>query len=160
MVDGCPNKTAPPSIYCSKECIETHVTKSLKQLASRGIRVSNDPSEFVKGSGGVGVVEKSSNKILVGLSAPREGELVSWLVAHPSYDILIPGKGKKCKWFMSCIRYSKLTVSLDFIAKLKSTKVKAKTEVKSEEMQYPKLMDPDSVRANAKKALYQILWKR
>lgn len=47
-----------------------------------------------------------------------------------------------------------------FIAKLKSTKVKAEVKKEREEIKYPKLMDPESVRANAKKALYQILWKR
>lgn len=95
MISDCPNKTVPPSVYCSKECIEKHVGNSLKKLASHGVNVTSNPSEFVKGSGGIVVVEKATNKILVGICAPSEKELVPWLQAHPSYQVLIHGKGKK-----------------------------------------------------------------
>ena len=56
--------------------------------------------------------------------------------------------------------FTRIKCLLPPIAKLKSTRVKVKAEAKTEEIKYPTLMDPDSVRANAKKALYQILWKR
>ncbi len=79
------------------------MSSSLRRLASRGIKVSTNASEFVKGSGGVGVVEKATNKILMGMCAPSERELVPWLQSHPSYQVLIPDKGKKCQWTIICI---------------------------------------------------------
>ena len=49
------------------------------------------------------------------------------------------------------------------LGKSKTSKVKQESRKDpGSPTKYPKiaLMDPDSVRANAKRALYQILWKR
>ena len=103
MIPDCLNKTTPPSVYCSKECIEKHVSDSLEKLASQGVNLSSNPKEFVKGSGGITVVEKATKKIMVGICAPSEKELVPWLQAHPSYQVFIHSKGKKCTYGITYI---------------------------------------------------------
>ena len=90
----CNKPATPPSIYCSDTCIERHAVDRLKRLSDRGISVHATPSEFVRGSGGVPVTEKSTGKTLVGITAPSEKNLVQWLKAHPSYQVLLAaGKG-------------------------------------------------------------------
>ena len=37
------------------------------------------------------MVDKSSGKMVVGIQAPTDKTLVSWLKAHPSYEVLLPG---------------------------------------------------------------------
>ena len=131
----------PPSVYCGEACVEKHASNSLKKLSERGITFQHSPHEFVRGSGGVSVIEKATGKMLVGIAAPSEKNITNWLKEHPSFQVLLHKKTKD-----------------------KSKKPKVKPGVKKEDSSssFPKiaLMDPTSVRANAKRALYQILWKR
>ena len=40
------------------------------------------------------MVEKATGKVVMGIVAPSEKNLVTWLKAHPSYQVLLPaGKG-------------------------------------------------------------------
>ena len=40
------------------------------------------------------MVEKATGKVVMGISAPSEKNLVPWLKVHPSYQVLLPaGKG-------------------------------------------------------------------
>ncbi len=66
----------------------------MKKLSERGISFQSNPSEFVRGSGGVSVIEKATGKMLVGIAAPSEKNLIPWLKVHPSYQILLHKKGK------------------------------------------------------------------
>ena len=66
----------------------------LKLLSNKGVSIQTSPSEFVRGSGGVSVLEKATGKVVMGIVAPSEKNLVTWLKAHPSYQVLLPaGKG-------------------------------------------------------------------
>ena len=66
----------------------------IKLLSDKGVTIQTSPSEFVRGSGGVAVIEKATGKTLVGIMAPSEKNLASWLKLHPSYQVLLPtGKG-------------------------------------------------------------------
>ena len=93
-------------------------------------------------------MEKSSGKTLIGLSAPSERNLVPWLKAHPSYQVLVTTKKAGVR-----------------SRNAGQTSHKAKAEGKREpdspsKLKMPSLMNPESVRANAKKALAQILMRR
>lgn len=90
----CNKPTIPPSVYCGENCIEKHASYSIRKLSERGISFHSNPSEFVKGSGGVSVIEKATGKMLVGIAAPSEKNLVPWLKTHTSYQILLHKKGK------------------------------------------------------------------
>lgn len=95
---GCEKSTTPPSVYCSQECIEKHASVSLKKLSERGGIHSSNPSEFVRGPGGISVVERGTGKLIVGIAAPSEKNLVSWLTEHPSYHVYLHAKaGSKSK---------------------------------------------------------------
>ena len=94
---GCEKSTTPPSVYCSQDCIEKHAAYSLKKLSDRGVLHSSNPSEFVRGPGGVSVVERGTGKLLVGIAAPSEKNLIPWLMEHPSYQVYLhtkPGKSE------------------------------------------------------------------
>ena len=40
------------------------------------------------------MLEKATGKVVMGIVAPSEKNLVTWLKAHPSYQVLLPaGKG-------------------------------------------------------------------
>jgi hypothetical protein len=75
-------------VFCGEECIEQHASNSLKLLSDRGISFQASPSEFVRGSGGVSVIEKATGKMLVGFAAPSEKNLIPWLKEHPSFQVL------------------------------------------------------------------------
>jgi len=91
---GCDKLAPSPSVYCGPACIEKHSAEMLKLLSNKGVSIQTTPSEFVRGSGGVTVVEKATGKVVMGISAPSEKNLVSWLKVHPSYQVLLPsGKG-------------------------------------------------------------------
>ena len=92
---GCEKMVTPPTAYCSEECIEKHAAYALKKLSDRGALHSSNPSEFVRGAGGVSVVEKATGKLLVGIAAPSEKNLIPWLKEHPSYQVYLhPKTGK------------------------------------------------------------------
>ena len=95
MGPGCDKPTTPPSVYCSQDCIEKHAAFSLKKLSDRGVLHSDNPSEFIRGPGGVSVVEKGTGKLLVGIAAPSEKNLIPWLTEHPSYQVYLHAKGSK-----------------------------------------------------------------
>lgn len=143
---GCTKPATPPSVYCGDSCVELHAREALKQLAHQGVTIQRSPSEFIRGSGGLPVVEKSSGKTLIGMSAPSERNLVPWLKAHPSYQVLVTTKKAS-------------------VRSRGQPSHKAKAEGRREpespsKLKMPSLMNPESVRANAKKALAQILMRR
>ena len=86
----CSAYATPPSLYCSDTCIEKYSAESLKNLASRGITFETDPSEFVRGSKGISMVDKATGKTVIGIQAPTDKTLVAWLKQHPSYQVLLP----------------------------------------------------------------------
>ncbi len=94
MVADCKKPTVPPSVYCSDQCLELHASHSLQKLEERGVSLQTNPQEFVRGSGGVSVLELATGKMLVGIAAPSAKNLVSWLKKHPSYQVLLHRKGK------------------------------------------------------------------
>ena len=101
----CGKVATPPSVYCSDRCVERHAAKMLRVLAKRGVIVQTTPGEFVRGGGGVSVLERATGKMVMGLSAPSEKKLVGWLKMHPSYQVLLPhGKGNDCLDF-SCVLF-------------------------------------------------------
>ena len=54
------------------------------------------PSEFVRGSKGVSMVDKVTGKTVIGIQAPTDKTLASWIKQHPSYEVLLPtGKSGK-----------------------------------------------------------------
>ncbi len=185
VVPGCPRTATPPSIYCGEACIEQHTTEMLKYLSERGITTATSASEFVRGSGGVAVTERATGKTLVGIAAPSEKNLAGWLKAHPSYQVLIPsGKGDSRDWLRASSYY--LHLLFHFLLPLplllllllllplplppiaptrlpKARRIKDETKKEPEspvKQKFPVLMDAPTVRSNAKKALYQILWLR
>ena len=90
----CTRGATPPSLYCSDHCIEKHAAKMLRIMAKRGMAVQTSPGEFVRGGGGVSVVERATGKVFMGLTAPSEKKLVGWLKNHPTYQVFLPhGKG-------------------------------------------------------------------
>jgi len=102
VVPGCHKATAPPSVYCSEECLEKHASYSLKKLEERGFSIQNNPQEFVRGSGGVSVLEMATGKMLVGIAAPSAKNLVPWLKKHSSYQVLLHRRGKgEVNWVVS-----------------------------------------------------------
>lgn len=102
----CSRVATPPSVYCSDRCIERHAAKMLRVLAKRGVIVQTTPGEFVRGGGGVSVVERATGKMVMGLSAPSEKKLVGWLKTHPSYQVFLPhGKGNDCHWCSVCCSF-------------------------------------------------------
>ena len=94
IAPDCNKPTIPPSVYCGDACVEKHASSALKKLLDRGISFQSSPSEFVRGSGGVSVIEMATGKMLVGIAAPSQHGLVPWLKLHPSYQILLHKKGK------------------------------------------------------------------
>ena len=90
----CSGQTTPPSIYCSDACIENYAEETLKTLASRGVTFETDPSEFVRGSKGISMIDKATGKTVIGIQAPTDKTLVSWLKQHSSYQVLMPS-GKR-----------------------------------------------------------------
>ena len=66
--------------------------ESLKKLANRGITFETNPSEFVRGSKGISMVDKAAGKTVIGIQAPTDKTLVSWLKQHQSYRVLLPAK--------------------------------------------------------------------
>lgn len=72
--------------------MEKHASDALKMLSDRGISFQSSPSEFVRGSGGVSVIEKATGKMLVGFAAPSEKNLVPWLKEHTSFEVLLHKK--------------------------------------------------------------------
>lgn len=64
-------------------------------LSDRGISFHSNPSDFVRGSGGVSVIEKATGKMLVGIAAPSERNLIPWLKEHPSFQVLLHKKRKR-----------------------------------------------------------------
>ena len=99
---GCEKLSTPPSVYCSQDCVEKHAAYCLKKLSDRGVLHSSNPSEFVRGSGGVSVLEKGTGTLLVGVAAPSEKNLVPWLMEHPSYQVYLHTKGGKSKSSYHC----------------------------------------------------------
>ena len=97
IASQCSAQTTPPSIYCSDACLEKYAADSLKSLASHGVTFEASPSEFIRGSKGVSMVDKATGKTVIGIQAPTDKTLVPWLKAHPSYKILMPGGGKHRK---------------------------------------------------------------
>ena len=94
MAPDCKKATIPPSVYCTDECLERHANYSLKKLEERGISFQTNPQEFVRGSGGVSMLEMATGKMLVGIAAPSAKNLVPWLKKHHSYQVLLHRKGK------------------------------------------------------------------
>ena len=74
--------------------MDKYAALSLKKLSDRGISIQSNPSEFVRGSGGVSVIEMATGKMLVGIAAPSAKNLVNWLKQHPSYQVLLHKKSK------------------------------------------------------------------
>lgn len=72
--------------------MEKYASDSLKMLSDRGISFQSSPSEFVRGSGGVSVIEKATGKMLVGFAAPSEKNLIPWLKEHTSFQVLLHKK--------------------------------------------------------------------
>lgn len=72
--------------------MEKYAADSLKMLSDRGITFQSSPREFVRGSGGVSVIEKATGKMLVGFAAPSERSLVPWLKEHTSFQVLLHKK--------------------------------------------------------------------
>ncbi|CAI8029088.1 Death-inducer obliterator 1 [Geodia barretti] len=153
IVPQCSAHTTSPSLYCSDACIETYAADSLRDLASRGITFETDPSEFVRGSKGISMVDKATGKTVIGIQAPTDKTLVSWLKQHPSYQVLLPS-GKHGRDLGSRVRPKRL--------KQESEKGGGQEGMRSEDSpSKPRsLNDPETVRMNAKKALHQTLWKR
>jgi hypothetical protein len=88
---ACEKMASDTSIYCSEECIKKHVEFSLKKLEVRGLaKPSSTPGDFVKGSGGITVVNVYTKKLITGVTAPSGKTLVPWLKAHPTYKVHIP----------------------------------------------------------------------
>ena len=54
------------------------------------------PSEFIRGSKGIGMLEKSTGKTVIGISAPSDKNLPSWLKLHPSYQVIVPSGRGEC----------------------------------------------------------------
>ena len=82
-------------VYAGLDSYLYHFTDTLssvlKKLQIRGLsRGSSTPGEFVKGSGGVTVIEANTRKLVTGLTAPTEKTLIPWLKAHPTYKVHIP----------------------------------------------------------------------
>ena len=100
----------------------------------------------------------------MGISAPSERDLVPWLMDHHSFQVLMhKSKGTAVCTCICVCAHTRLYQCAVFLTERR--KVKMKQEAKREPespSKLPKiaLMDPESVRANAKKALQQILWKR
>ena len=47
------------------------------------------------------MVDKVTGKTVIGISAPSDKNLVSWIKQHPSYQVLVPG-GKSGKGTCTC----------------------------------------------------------
>lgn len=75
---------------CQSFPLPRHMSKALECLAARGTDISSDPSERVKGGGGVTFYEPSTRKYLMGVSAPSHKNILPWLRTHLSYRIFVP----------------------------------------------------------------------
>ena len=94
IAPDCGRPTIPPSVFCGEACVDKHASHSIRKLSERGITFQHSPHEFVRGSGGVSVIEKATGKMLVGIAAPSEKNLATWLKEHPSFQVLLHKKTK------------------------------------------------------------------
>ena len=39
---------------------------------------------------GIAVIERSTGRVIAGVAAPSQDELVDWLQDHPSFEVLCP----------------------------------------------------------------------
>lgn len=52
-------------------------------------------SEFVQPKEGIAVIERSTGRVIAGVAAPSQDELVYWLQDHPTFEVLRPS-GLSC----------------------------------------------------------------
>lgn len=55
---------------------------------------SSSQSESVTPKEGVAVIERSTGRVIAGVAAPSQEELVFWLQDHPTFEVLRPSVGK------------------------------------------------------------------
>ncbi|XP_054265683.1 death-inducer obliterator 1-like isoform X1 [Macrosteles quadrilineatus] len=79
----CKKESFPGGVYCSDECIAKHASESLSVL---------DKSSVI-------VFEKKTGRIFAGPNGPTPSTLTSWLMAHPSYEVMRPGVLPSAKYY-------------------------------------------------------------
>ena len=80
----CHQSAVEQSIFCSDQCITAHVTGALNVLTKDG--------KTSKANNPVVVLEPKTNTLLTGPNAPTESSLMTWLLNHKTYHVVLPGK--------------------------------------------------------------------
>jgi hypothetical protein len=109
---GCKKRAVPGTAYCSDECVSRYAEEALNDLdrLTEGEAQSKKTSTFLQPSGrnempasassgradssrsAVGripVVDRLSGRVVAGVAAPRREKLATWLVDHPTYEVLM-----------------------------------------------------------------------
>lgn len=155
------------SIYCSEVCLEKHVKEHVeifKKTRAQSSSTNGNKSGKIR----ITVFEKSSQRILSGDNSIPEDQVLEYVKANPTYEVFLS----------TSYRRQSSSGSIDIETKKKEAKVtpsSSKTSVKrkdesalqrqkSGESNTPKSEakkdDPESVRANVRKTLKEILETR
>ncbi|KXJ15576.1 PHD finger protein 3 [Exaiptasia diaphana] len=118
---GCDNTAETHSVYCSDKCITKHAQEAINLLHeerkkrsvsshkpttshSSGINVpmpwesqqaKTPTSPQVKER--VAVIERSTGRVIAGVAAPAEQDLVQWLHRHPTFEVIKPSVSKEVR---------------------------------------------------------------
>ncbi|XP_046865077.1 death-inducer obliterator 1-like isoform X2 [Xenia sp. Carnegie-2017] len=135
IIDGCSRNAFEGAVYCSRGCIERHAAQAMKIFSSSGSGKKLYTSEGNR----VSMIEKSSGRLVAGMTAPVVTKLAEWILKNPSFQVLFSGNSP--------------TNHPSSSSNSKASESKQKKEVgkKSEE---------DTVRSNVRRMMKDILLER
>ncbi|KAK3754572.1 hypothetical protein QZH41_017331 [Actinostola sp. cb2023] len=117
----CHNHAETNSVYCSDECVAEHAQESISLLHDeRKKRIGSSSTHKSSPSSGidvpmpwesphsaapsspqvkerVAVIERSTGRVIAGVAAPAEQDLIHWLQRHPTFEVIKPSVSKEVK---------------------------------------------------------------
>ncbi|XP_031562388.1 PHD finger protein 3-like [Actinia tenebrosa] len=122
---GCQNHAEHNSVYCSDSCIAKHADESINLLneerkkrighSSHGSKTTTSPTSSInmpnpwesshttatpqspQSKERVAVIERMTGRLIAGVAAPAEQDLVHWLKRHPTFEVIKPSVSKEVK---------------------------------------------------------------
>ena len=80
------------SIYCSDECIIKHATKAVDINKKNRPKGSTNKAPIM-------VIDPLVNSVINGPAAPTEENLQSWLLAHPTFHVVLANNDQRSKFY-------------------------------------------------------------
>ena len=80
------------SIYCSDECIIKHATKAIDINKKNRPKGSTNKAPIM-------VIDPLVNSVINGPAAPTEENLQSWLLAHPTFHVVLANNDQRSKFY-------------------------------------------------------------